>query len=193
MLSNLETEKEKLIQIILIGQPQLKAKIQTPNLEQFKQRIAVYYHIPGLTKEETKEYILHRLKLVSLNGCDVFTPKAIDLIYATSSGTPRIINLVCDSALLSGYIYETKKITENIINEVIKERDFNYNPDADALYTVHSTRYEQPKIYCCPDCQRYMKCEIKWDRGTKGEEQLCCKNCQDYQRCMDNINKVKLN
>lgn len=125
MLSNLETETEKLIQIILIGQPQLKAKLGNACLEQFKQRIALYYHIPALTKNETQDYIFHRLKLVSQNGCDIFTPKALDLIYAHSRGIPRLINLICDSALLSGYIDDTRKINEKIIKEVIKERDIS--------------------------------------------------------------------
>lgn len=123
MLSNLETEKEKLIQLVLIGQPQLKKKLENIALEQFKQRIAVYYHISPLNREETCEYIFHRLKLVSSNGCGIFTPDAVELVYNYSCGIPRIINLVCDSALLSGYIYDTKNITADIINEAIKERD----------------------------------------------------------------------
>jgi general secretion pathway protein A len=124
MLSNLETEREKLIQIILIGQPQLKVKLENPKLEQFKQRIAVYYHLSSLSHEETKAYIYHRLKLVSSNGCDIFTAKAIDLIYQHSRGIPRLINLVCDSALLSGYVLDTRQLNERIIEEVIKEREF---------------------------------------------------------------------
>lgn len=126
MLSNLETEKEKLIQIILIGQPQLKEKLKASRLEQFKQRIALYYHIPALEKDETQEYILHRLKLVSSNGdngCGIFTIGALDLIHHHSSGIPRLINLICDSALLSGYVTDTKRINEAVIDEVIKERE----------------------------------------------------------------------
>lgn len=133
MLSNLETEKEKLIQIILIGQPQLKAKLENPKLEQFKQRIAVYYHIPSLSREETWGYILHRLNLVSSNGINIFNPKAVDTIYSYSRGIPRLINLVCDSALLSGYTYDTKEISEKIIYEAIKERDIDNIPDEPAL------------------------------------------------------------
>jgi len=126
MLSNLETEKEKLIQIILIGQPQLKAKLENPKLEQFKQRISVYFHLTPLTREETKEYISHRLKTVSLNGAaDIFGQEAVNLIYNYSGGVPRLINLVCDSALLSGYVYGSNQITGKIIEEVIKEREFN--------------------------------------------------------------------
>jgi len=130
MLSNLETEKEKLIQIILMGQPQLKAKLHHPKLEQFKQRIAVNYHITSLTKQETQEYIKHRIKLVSQEDLQIFTPEAIEAIFAHSNGIPRIINLVCDSALLSGYIYESKTITPSIIHEVIKERELGHKSDS---------------------------------------------------------------
>lgn len=189
MLSNLETEREKLIQIILIGQPQLRAKLEHPRLEQFRQRIAVYYHMSGLSRHQTQDYIFHRLKLVSSNGFDIFTPKAIDSIYNYSGGIPRLINLVCDSALLSGYIYDTKKITEKIINEVIKERDFKNIPEDEIV----AIRPEPVLIHCCPDCQKYEKCETKWLRGTKGEEQICCETCQDFSRCVDNARNVKLN
>jgi len=175
MLSNLETEKEKLIQIILMGQPQLRAKLDNIRLEQFKQRIAVYYHLSPLTKKETKEYIQHRLKLASSNGVlDIFNQQVADLIYEHSRGIPRIVNLVCDSALLSGYIYETKKITQKIINEVIKERDINRKFDEVE---------EGIKLFCCPDCKHYSNCEIKWNRGIKGEEQMCCNRCHNYSKC----------
>ena len=128
MLSNLETEKEKLIQIILIGQPQLKAKLNNPNLIQFKQRIAVNFHIPALGKEETQKYIKHRLELASSNGIDIFTSKAIDIIYEVSQGIPRVVNLICDWALISGYTDNIKKITQGIIEEVTKDMDID-NPD----------------------------------------------------------------
>jgi len=134
MLSNLETEKEKLIQIMLLGQPQLKVKLGNIRLEQFRQRIEIYYHLSGLTREETREYILHRLKLVSPNGVDIFTPGAVDLIFAHSRGIPRLINLVCDSALLSGYIYDSRKITEEIIQEVIKEKDIDQPGETVSLF-----------------------------------------------------------
>jgi len=125
MLSNLETEKEKLIQIILLGQPQLRAKLDSPKLEQFRQRIAVYYHINALNRKETKEYILYRISLVcpNANG-NVFTPEAIELVYEHSRGIPRLINLACDSALLSGYVEESPVINSNIMLGAIKERDF---------------------------------------------------------------------
>ncbi|MDD5775896.1 MAG: AAA family ATPase [Candidatus Omnitrophica bacterium] len=125
MLSNLETEKEKLIQIILLGQPQLRAKLDNPKLDQFRQRIAVYYHLNALNREETQNYIFYRLSLVSSNGIgNVFTPEAIDMVYEHSRGIPRLINLACDSALLTGYVDESPVISSKIMQEVIRERDF---------------------------------------------------------------------
>ncbi|MFA5090346.1 MAG: AAA family ATPase [Candidatus Omnitrophota bacterium] len=128
MLSNLETEKEKLIQIILLGQPQLKKKLQHPNLEQLRQRVVLHYHINSLNRQEAEEYIRHRLRLVNPQQQDLFTSTAIDAIYDCSRGIPRLINLVCDGALLSGYLYELKQINEQIIHEVTKEKEFNYKP-----------------------------------------------------------------
>ncbi len=172
MLSNLETEKDKLIQIILMGQPELRHKLNNPKLEQFRQRIAVYYHLNSLNKDETKEYIFHRLSLVNSNGYkEIFAPEALESIYANSRGIPRLINLLCDSALLSGFIYETKLITEKIISEVVKEREINSIP-------------EQKKNYCCLKCLSFDKCGLKWERGAKTQEQLCCNNCQDYLNCL---------
>jgi general secretion pathway protein A len=121
MLSNLETENEKLIQIIFLGQPELKKKLSLNTLEQLRQRIAVYYHLLPLSRQETKEYILHRLKLASDSDKEYFTPEALDAIYEFSQGTPRIINQVCDSALLTGYIKEIHLIDGAIMHEVISE------------------------------------------------------------------------
>jgi len=136
MLSNLETEREKLIQIILVGQPQLKAKLENPKLEQLKQRIAVYYHLNSLSNSETQDYILHRLKLVSQNGCDIFSTEVMGLVYEHSRGIPRLINLICDSALLSGYICDTRKISENIVSEVIRGIEFKYSTEQGFSPTV---------------------------------------------------------
>lgn len=189
MLSNLETEKEKLIQIILIGQPQLKDKLSSPKLEQFKQRIALHYHLHGLTKEETRQYILHRLKLVSSNGVDIFSPKAMDTLHKHSRGIPRIINLVCDNALLSGYIAESKHITDKIVQQAIRERDLNYFQESPKK-TVSEKETPEVRIHCCPSCQEYTTCETKWLRGANHEEQICCPECKNYQNCSKGDNSA---
>lgn len=129
MLSNLETEREKLIQIILLGQPQLKAKLENPKLEQFRQRIAFSYFIHPLSQEDTAAYIRHRLQVV---GCDdvhlIFTDEAIEMIYQHTHGIPRLINLFCDSALFAGFAESSKPITTRIISDVARERSFDHRP-----------------------------------------------------------------
>jgi general secretion pathway protein A len=121
MLSNLETEREKLIQIVLIGQPELRKKLAHPKLEQFKQRVVLHYHLQPLDYKETTAYVRHRLaKAGNVNG-DIFTQEAIEEIYRYSNGIPRLINLACHNALISGLVYERQKITSDIVIEAIGE------------------------------------------------------------------------
>ena len=121
MLSNLETENEKLIQIIFLGQPELKKKLALPSLEQLRQRIAVYYHLKPLTPEESVAYIRHRLKIASETERPYFTYEALNLIVRYTKGVPRLINQICDSALLNGFIYEKEIIDARLVKEVIAE------------------------------------------------------------------------
>ncbi|MCX7927288.1 MAG: AAA family ATPase, partial [Candidatus Omnitrophica bacterium] len=192
MLSNLETEKEKLIQIILLGQPDLRLKLNNPKLEQFRQRIAVYYHINPLNRQETQDYILHRLRLVCENGYEsIFSQEAIELIYDYSKGIPRVINLVCDSALLSGFIYNKKLITAQIVREVLRERDVSASwiEQPEQLNSAQ----ESLQIQCCCQCIHYYNCELKWIRGKKNERQICCNSCVQFLHCnSDSVVKTKL-
>ena len=103
MLSNLETEKSKLLQIVMVGQPNLRDKLAAPELEQLRQRITVSYHLPPLDAEETCNYINHRLRRAALATPLEFPREATDLIHARSRGVPRIINVICDAALVFGY------------------------------------------------------------------------------------------
>lgn len=121
LLSNLETDKEKLIQIVLVGQPELKEKLDSPELEQLRQRIAVRYHILPLDKTEIGDYTYHRLHVAGADGSIVFEPDATGEIYEYSSGVPRLINLVCDRALLLGFAMETKTITLDMIKRSVEE------------------------------------------------------------------------
>jgi general secretion pathway protein A len=123
MLSNLEAEKSHLIQIILIGQPELKNKLQRNDLKQFAQRVSSHYHINGLSKVEVNNYIRYRLKVGEAKNPDIFKKDAIELIYKHSLGIPRIINVLCDTSLVYGYADGQKTIDKKIIDNVIKERD----------------------------------------------------------------------
>jgi len=103
MLSNLETEKSKLIQIVLVGQPDLRAKLSQPGLEQLRQRVTVSYHLNPLDADETEAYINHRLRRAAAGPPIEFPREVSDLVHARSQGIPRIVNVICDAMLLFGY------------------------------------------------------------------------------------------
>ena len=104
LLSNLETDDQKLLQIVLLGQPELKAKLRERRLRQFKQRVLVYYDLHPLNLLETEAYINHRLSLAGGNGRPKFSKRAARAIFYRSGGTPRLINNLCDKAILSAFI-----------------------------------------------------------------------------------------
>jgi general secretion pathway protein A len=133
MLSNLETEKIKLLQMIFVGQPELREIFLLPKFRQLKQRISVAYHITPLGREDTEAYINHRLKVAGADDRSIFTRCACDEIYSYSSGVPRLINIACDATLLAGYVEEKKVLDENIVKEVINEliEDLGYNTKQD--------------------------------------------------------------
>ena len=121
MLSNLETEKSKLLQIVLVGQPNLRDKLNAPELEQLRQRITVSYHLQPLDPAETENYVNHRLKRAAL-GAPLEFPRAVtDMVHARSRGVPRIINVICDAALVFGYAEERRQIDPDLIQEVLGE------------------------------------------------------------------------
>lgn len=121
LLTNLETAKEKLLQIILVGQPELKEKLELPNLKQLSQRIAVRYHILPLEKNEMEDYINHRLNVAGSNGDLKFTNDAMEQIYHYSKGIPRMINIICDRALLAAFVEETKEIGKTLVEKAAQE------------------------------------------------------------------------
>ena len=121
LLSNLETDKEKLIQIILVGQPQLKKRLDCDDLVQLRQRIAIRYHILPLDKDEVKDYIYHRLKIAGCKKDVFFTDSAINQLYSYTLGTPRLINVVCDKVLLTGFVQDTVHFDADIVKKAINE------------------------------------------------------------------------
>jgi general secretion pathway protein A len=123
MLSNLEDEKHHLIQMILVGQPELKNKLKRKDLVQFAQRVTVHCHLSGLNEAEVKDYILYRLKVAGANRLDIFTDEAIEIISQYSRGIPRIINILCDTSLVYGYADNLRTIEKEIVENVIQERE----------------------------------------------------------------------
>jgi general secretion pathway protein A len=123
MLSNLEAEKHHLIQMILVGQPELKYKLQRKDLVQFAQRVTVNCHLDGLRLEEVEQYIEYRLKVGGSEENHIFNPEAIKTIFEYTRGIPRLINVLCDAALVYGFADKHKTINKKIIENVVKERE----------------------------------------------------------------------
>jgi general secretion pathway protein A len=118
LLSNLETDKEKLLQIVLMGQPELKAKLDQPSLRQLKQRAILQCQLAPLNREEAGRYIDCRLRAAGYEGEDLFAPDAVEQIGSYSRGIPRLINVICDNALINAYATSQKRVTLEMIREV---------------------------------------------------------------------------
>ena len=121
MLSNLETEKSKLLQSVLVGQPNLREKLNAPELEQLRQRVTVSYHLQPLDPGETASYINHRLRRAAIGSPLEFPREATDAVHARSRGVPRIINVICDAALVFGYAEERRAVDLALVHEVLGE------------------------------------------------------------------------
>lgn len=122
LLSNLETDQHKLLQIILVGQPELKAKLNQPQLRQLKQRILVYYELHPLDKAATQQYINHRLNLVCKQpGLPKITYGAFRKLYKYSKGIPRVVNNICDKALMFAYTRLSTKVSKKDVLFAIKD------------------------------------------------------------------------
>jgi general secretion pathway protein A len=119
LLSNLETEKEKLLQIVLVGQPNLEPLLRSPELRQLDQRISIRYRLKPLTREETAAYIIHRLSIAG--GSKVsFSTAAMEQVHQHSRGLPRLINLICDRALLGAYSVRAARVTPDMVMHAVE-------------------------------------------------------------------------
>ncbi|MBI4488814.1 MAG: AAA family ATPase, partial [Deltaproteobacteria bacterium] len=141
LLSNLETTSEKLLQIVLVGQPELEVKLNQASLRQIKQRIAVRSHLDRLKDREVGPFVAHRLSTVGYEGRDLFSAEAIENIAVYSKGIPRLINIICDNALLIAYASSQKKVSAEMIREAA--RDLGLEPEAPK---VEAVRAESPKV-----------------------------------------------
>ncbi len=121
MLSNINADKNQVLQVILVGQPQLRATLRRPDLEQFAQRIAVDYDLKPLNASETREYIRHRLTVAG-GDPDLFEDGACEVIYEHSGGTPRLINLLADTALVYGYAEQAPHISRQLAADVAHDK-----------------------------------------------------------------------
>ena len=121
LLSNLETDDRKLLQIVLMGQPELRDRLNDPALRQLRQRITVRYHLNSLKPVEVGEYIHHRLTVSGANGSPHFTAPALWRVHHYSGGIPRLVNAVCDKCLLAGFVQQRDQIDFRMVGRAIRE------------------------------------------------------------------------
>jgi general secretion pathway protein A len=125
LLSNLETDNRKLLQIVLLGQPELRDRLNDYGLRQLRQRITVRYHLRSLQRSEMTRYVQHRLEVSGANGAPYFTGPALWRIYIYSQGVPRLINAVCDKCLLAGFVQQRDRIDYRMVGLAIRELEGN--------------------------------------------------------------------
>jgi type II secretory pathway predicted ATPase ExeA len=137
LLSGLELRKEKILRIIIAGQPELSQKLDSPRLQQLTQRVRLRFHLGALTKRETHEYITHRLEVAGANGRQIFEPGACDLVFRYSGGIPRLINVLCDTALLCAFAEERTVVDEGLVKAAVEELQW-------VEYSQRSRGHERP-------------------------------------------------
>ena len=123
MLTNLETFTEKLLQIVLVGQPELEVKLKQPQLRQLRQRLTLRAKTHPLTLEETKAYIQQRLKIAGWNGAPIFEADALTAIHRDSQGIPRVVNLICEHCLVSAFVDQKRTVSPDVVDAVARDFD----------------------------------------------------------------------
>jgi general secretion pathway protein A len=121
LLTNLETSTEKLLQIVLSGQPELEEKLKLPQLRQLRQRIMLRCKTTPLSKEQTQAYIQERLRIAGAGSDPIFSPEAIEAVHVYSAGIPRVVNLLCEHSLINGYVEQQRPIGQKTVEDVAHE------------------------------------------------------------------------
>jgi type II secretory pathway predicted ATPase ExeA len=121
MLSGLETRKEKILHVILVGQPQLNEILDAPEMEQLVQRVRLRYHIKPLLEKDIADYINHRLQIAGSTNLGLFTADIIPIVYRYTGGIPRLINTLCDTALTCAYADDIKTVNAEVMNAAVEE------------------------------------------------------------------------
>ncbi len=128
LMSKLDTPTEKLIQILLVGQPELAEKLSLRELRQLRQSISVRYNIRPLSREETRAYVITRLRIAGNPHDKIFDEKAVDVVFQLSGGIPRLINLVCDSALLAGFARGDRQLNAELVQDSVRDLELETIP-----------------------------------------------------------------
>ena len=121
MLSGLETRKEKILHVILVGQPELKEKLESPALAQLLQRVRLRFHLSGLSEAESRDYILHRLRVAGIKRDNIFHDNAFPVMYQFTGGIPRLINTLCDTAMTCAYVDDMQNVSASVVKTAVEE------------------------------------------------------------------------
>lgn len=144
LLTNLETSTEKLLQIVLTGQPELEEKLKLPQVRQLRQRITMRCRTTPLCLEETFGYIAERLRIAGANGEPIFSKEAIQTVHMYSRGIPRVVNLLCEHALINAYVDHVRPVPAHLVEEVAREFQLDeIEPTAPVVETFHSSTIEK--------------------------------------------------
>jgi hypothetical protein len=130
MLTNLETFTEKLLQIVLVGQPELEAKLKQPQLRQLRQRLTLRAKTHPLSLEETRAYVQQRLRIAGSSSGNIFDNEALTAIHRDSKGIPRVVNLICEHCMVSAFVDQKKTITVDIVDAVARDFELREDPEA---------------------------------------------------------------
>ncbi len=139
MMTNLETFTEKLLQIVLVGQPELEQKLKQPQLRQLRQRLTLRAKTHPLTLEETKAYVQQRLRIAGSNGQEIFDPESLVAIHRYANGIPRVINLLCEHSLVSAFVDQQKVIAPSVVDGVARDFDLTEGTAAGAMLPPPAT------------------------------------------------------
>jgi general secretion pathway protein A len=143
MLTNLETFTEKLLQIVLVGQPELEEKLRQPQLRQLRQRLSLRAKTHELTLVETKAYVQQRLRIAGSNGQEIFDPEAVVSIHRYANGIPRVINLLCEHCLVSAFVDQQQVIMPAVVDNVARDLDLADNMAVRAMMPPAATGQEK--------------------------------------------------
>lgn len=132
LMTNLETFTEKLLQIVLVGQPELEQKLKQANLRQLRQRLTLRAKTYPLSLEETRAYVIQRLRIAGSNGQQIFSPESLAAVHRYSNGIPRVINLLCEHCLVSSFVDQQKTVPGNVVDAVARDFDLGESPAAAA-------------------------------------------------------------
>jgi type II secretory pathway predicted ATPase ExeA len=135
MMTNLETFTEKLLQIVLVGQPELEQRLKQPHLRQLRQRLTLRAKTHPLSLEETKAYVAQRLRIAGANGQQIFDTESLLAIHRYSNGIPRVVNLICEHCLVSAFVDQHKLVTTNVVDAVARDFDLGDNTTSQVVTT----------------------------------------------------------